>query len=162
MMTKKPSTKSALLKYIFIAPVVIAISILFSAYTFSTVDKAVHKGGVEQMPYIKECKNTDAKAQESCSNNKLMTFVYTNVKYPKAAQKAGVEGMAVLSFVISKKGKMKDLKIVKNPGSGLGEAALVAVQAMADSDLVWEAGREKGKKVAVEMKLPVKFKLADD
>jgi TonB family protein len=161
MMTKKPSTKSAFLKYMFIAPVVIAISILFSAYTFSDAVETAIKGKVEQMPYIKECKNTDAEAQEKCSNNKLMTFVYTNVKYPKAAQKAGVQGMAVVAFIVSKKGKVTNLKIVKDPGSGLGEAALVAVQALADSDTVWEPGQEKGKKVAVEMKLPVMFKLSE-
>ena len=113
------------------------------------------------MPYIKKCKNTDAKAQQDCSNKELMTFVYTNVKYPKAAQKAGVQGMAVVSFTVSKKGKVTALKVVKDPGSGLGDAALVAVQALADSDLAWEPGRDKGKKVAVEMKLPVRFKLED-
>ena len=55
--------------------------------------------------------------------------------------------------------EVTDLKIVKDPGNGLGEAALVAVQALANSDTAWEPGRDKGKKVAVEMKLPVKFKL---
>lgn len=161
MMTKKPSTKSALLKYMFIAPVVIAISILFSAYTFSDASKTAIEGEVEQMPFIKKCKNSDAKVQQQCSNKELMTFVYTNVKYPKAAQKAGVQGMAVVSFKVSKKGKVTDIKVVKDPGSGLGDAALVAVQKMADSDLAWEPGRDKGKKVAVEMKLPVRFKLDD-
>lgn len=157
-MTKKPSTKSALLKYMFVAPVLIAISVFFSAYTFSKVEKSV-EGKVEQMPYIKECQNTDTEVQEKCSNNKIMTYVYTNVKYPKAAQKAGVEGMVVLSFVVSKKGKLTNLKIIKDPGSNLGEAALVALQKLADDDIGWEPGRDKGKKVAVEMKLPVKFKL---
>ena len=159
MMTKKPSTKGALLKYMFVAPVLIAISIFFSAYTFSNAGEATIKGEVDQMPYIKKCKDTDAEAQKNCSNKELFTFVYTNVKYPEAARKAGKEGMAVIGFTVSKKGKVTDLKIVKDPGNGLGEAALVAVQALANSDTAWEPGRDKGKKVAVEMKLPVKFKL---
>jgi bla regulator protein blaR1 len=157
MMTKKPSAKGALLKYIFIAPVLIAISVMFSAYTYSNLESP--KGEVDEMPYVKKCANTDKQAQQQCSITELMTFLSTNVLYPENARKAGVEGMAVISFVVSRKGEMKDLKIAKDPGNGLGEAALEAIQKLAKSDLVWEPGRDKGKKVDVEMKLPIKFKL---
>lgn len=161
-MTKKTSSKRALWKYAFIAPLLLVISLLFSVgATAQPSENEAALTEADEMPYFKECQNEDAMIQKQCFQQKLLTIAYSNVKYPKAAAKKGVEGMAVISFVINKDAKVVDIKIVKDPGEGLGEAALEAVKMLAADDVEWVAGKQGGKAVSVEMKLPVKFKLSE-
>lgn len=160
MMTKKRSSKSAIMKYALILPALFALTIVFSAYTLDgTSSGDPVYGEVDQMPTLKGCENSDQKAATKCSNQKIVQLVYSQVKYPKAAYAKSIEGLAVVSFVVSKEGKVKEVKIVKDLEEGCGQAAYDAVYTMVTNNTEWNAGVHKGKKVNVEMKLPVRFKM---
>jgi len=165
MMTKKRSSKRALLKYAFIVPVLFAVSVIFSAYTFTA--NSPENGDpvyseVDQMPTLKGCENSDKEAAKKCSDQKMIQLVYGNVKYPKAAFKNNIEGLAVVSFTVTKEGKVKDVKIVKDVAEGCGQAAHDAVYKMVTDKTQWNPGVHKGKKVNVSLKLPVRFKITKD
>ncbi len=88
----------------------------------------------------------------------LMSFLHKNLKYPEMARENGVTGSVYASFIVSKEGKISDIKIVKGLGAGCNEEVLRVLKFMPD----WKPGMMAGKPVAVQFNLPVKFKLADD
>lgn len=68
---------------------------------------------------------------------------------------------AVITFVIEKDGSMTSLRIFRDPGYGIGEAALSAVQRMQSSGIAWKPGKQKGVPVRVQFNMPVRFKLTE-
>ena len=114
----------------------------------------------EQMPVFPECATiTDKVAMKSCSDQKLMSFVAKNVKYPKQALDENTTGTTVIKFIITKKGTIKDAQIVRDLGNGCGKEALRVVNEMNKQGIVWIPGQEAGKKVDVLYHLPISFKL---
>lgn len=102
---------------------------------------------------------TNYKKRKKCSDRAMLEYIYKNVRYPKRARDRNVSGMAVVSFVVEPHGVITNIEVVRDPGSGLGEAAAKTVRKMRKDNLRWEPGLHKGKPVAVQFMLPVKFKL---
>ncbi|MEM9930400.1 MAG: energy transducer TonB [Bacteroidota bacterium] len=140
-----------------------ALEARLAALNAEPAGRKVHKI-VEQMPLFPGRKCGDLskyKKRKACSDKAMLEYVYKNIKYPRNAKKKGVEGMAVISFVIEPHGVISNIKVVRDPGSGLGPAAAKVVRKMYKDNLRWEPGLHKGKPVAVEFKLPVRFKLEE-
>ena len=115
-------------------------------------DKTVEKD-VDQMPRFGGCETAENK--DACSQEKLIQFIMANLKYPADAKKAGVEGTAVVSFVVGDDGAIQDAKVIKGFSEPCDAEALRVVNAMPN----WTPGVKDGKNVAVEMALPFKFAL---
>ena len=111
---------------------------------------------VEQMPRFPGCEGSGSKEEiEKCAEQKMLQFIYKNLKYPAIARENGVEGMCVLQFVVDKAGNVTDAKIVRNIGAGCGESAMKVVNTMPQ----WIPGKQRGRAVKVLYTLPVRFKL---
>ncbi len=108
----------------------------------------------EEMPVFQGCDHLENRKQRQyCSKENLVQFLVRNLKYPKEAKDANKTGVAVIKFVVSDEGKVERAKIAKDPGYGMGEEALRVIKNMP----VWMPGTNGGKKVNVQMALPVKF-----
>ena len=86
----------------------------------------------------------------------LMKYLSTNTNYPKKAKEEGIEGMVIVTFVVEKNGKVTNVSILKGVSPELDTEAIRVVKAMDK----WKPGSHHGKKVPVEMKLPINFKLS--
>jgi TonB family protein len=120
-------------------------------------DKLVFKRP-QKLAMFKNCpehKNNYRKAKQ-CADQKLLKFLYSNVKYPTLARENGVQGMAVVSFVVTPKGKVINTKILRDPGSGCGREAKRIVEMMKKK---WIPAVQDGKKVSCQYNLPIRFKL---
>ncbi|WP_020571679.1 energy transducer TonB [Neolewinella persica] len=127
----------------------------------STESRKVHKV-VDQMPIFpgRNCGDqNDYKKRKQCADRAMLEYIYKNVRYPKRARDRNVSGMAVVSFIVEPHGVITNIEVVRDPGSGLGEAAAKTVRKMRKDNLRWEPGLHKGKPVAVRFNLPVKFTL---
>lgn len=115
----------------------------------------------EQMPRFPGCEDSDEgmDEKEACSKQKLLKYMYKHLKYPAQARQNGIEGLVVLQFVVSKQGRIENLKIVREIGGGCGAAAAKVVSAMNDMLEPWTAGKQRGRPVKVLYTLPVKFQL---
>lgn len=114
----------------------------------------------EDMPRFPGCEDLGSKKEkEECAKLKLLEFIYANIQYPAIARENGVEGTAVISFVVEKDGRVKEAKIVREIGGGCGEEALRVVEQMNNDGKRWTPGKQRGKPVRVMFNLPVKFKL---
>lgn len=181
MMTKKESSKNALMKYLLAAPLLVAMMFVFSSFdalpttsglfdftvenvepnlnTISMVDSVYRE--VDEMPRFAGCETEkDEKLREDCSMKKMLTYVYTNIKYPDVARKAGTEGVVVVRFIVDKTGQIINPKVVRDLGNGCGTEVLSMVNKMAATK--WIPGIHEGKNVNVIFNLPVRFKLAGD
>lgn len=86
---------------------------------------------------------------------KMMRYVSNNIKYPKKAKKRGVQGTAVVSFVVNKDGSISDIRILKDPGEGCGEEAARVVREMPK----WNPGSMDDHPVKVRYTFPLRFRL---
>jgi TonB family protein len=83
--------------------------------------------------------------------------IQQDLRYPKLAKLAGIEGRVFIQFVVGTDGKVSDAKVVRGVGSGLDEEALRVVQAA-----TFTPGRQGGETVPVKMSLPVTFRLNEE
>ena len=116
---------------------------------------------VEEMPRFPGCDEEGVSEGElvQCSNRKLFEYIFNNIKYPKEAKDADIEGTAVVSFVVDKEGWVKDIKVARPLHESIDAEVIRAVKQMNEMDERWIPGRQKGKAVNVQFNLPVKFLL---
>lgn len=116
---------------------------------------------VEQMPRFPGCEDAGGSNDEkyNCAQQKLLEYIYKNVKYPAIARENGIQGRVVVQFVVEKDGKITDAQVVRDIGAGCGEEALRVVNSMNSMNERWTPGKQRGKPVRVQFTLPVSFKL---
>jgi TonB family protein len=115
----------------------------------------------ESMPRFPGCEKDGLSEEErlTCSKNKLLQFIFKNLRYPKEARKKGLEGMAVIQFNVLENGDIGDAIIKKDPGGRCGNAALWVVNRMNYICNKWIPGTQDGNNVKAEYVLPVQFSL---
>ncbi len=116
---------------------------------------------VEAMPRFPGCENKSTDAEKTaCSKEKLLEYIYSNLKYPAIARENGIEGQIVLQFVVEKDGTITDVNIVRDIGGGCGDSASNVVKGMNNMGQKWIPGKQRGRPVRVLFTLPVKFIIA--
>ena len=85
----------------------------------------------------------------------LMDYLMENVKYPKTAFDADIQGRVIAQFVVDKEGTVRDAHIVKSVDPALDAEALRVINNMPK----WRPGRQNGKVVNVKYTIPVSFSL---
>lgn len=108
---------------------------------------------VQEMPKFGGCDTKE------CSNEALIAYIKDNIVYPESAKKEGIEGRALVQFVIEANGTVSSVNVVKTPDERLGLTAKNIVLSMNDLEEKWQPGKQRGKNVAVLMTLPFTFKI---
>ncbi|MFZ0455095.1 MAG: energy transducer TonB [Ignavibacteriaceae bacterium] len=83
-----------------------------------------------------------------------ISAIYSKIKYPETAQKAGVQGKVYLLIYINENGSVDDIKVLKGLGAGCDEAAVDAVK-----QTKFSPGKDNGVAVKVKLSMPITFKL---
>jgi TonB family C-terminal domain len=119
-----------------------------------------YRTDADQMPYFTGCSTYENGTDEKqrCSNLALVTFIAQNIVYPEAAKEAGLEGTVYVSFVISETGQLIEPQVLRDIGSGCGEAAIEVLRLMP----TWEPAIHQEEKVAVKLNIPIQFYLKDE
>jgi len=141
MLTRKSSTEWSLLKVLIVIPLSV-----FLIWVFSPL-------GIQFQ--MKPQGQTEWASVEGGLDN-FYEELEKVLEYPPEAIKARKEGRVVLEFLVTSKGKVKDLKVVKSFNAQCSEAALKAFKKV---NTKWVAGRLNGQKVAQKITLPIYFKL---
>lgn len=84
-------------------------------------------------------------------------YVQEILEYPAEAKEKGIEGIVHVQFLVNSKGQVCDCIVVRGVDPALDNAALKAVWSMP----AWEPGIQRGKPVAVQFVIPVKFSLGE-
>lgn len=113
---------------------------------------------VEQMPAFPGCENNpelDSLAYKKCAERKLLEFIYGQIKYPSMAREVGIEGKAIISFVVNKEGVIEEVEAKRGVCNAIKKECLRVINKMP----VWHPGYQNGEPVKVYFTLPIKFNL---
>lgn len=123
MMTIKKSGSSAIVKYLFALPLLLSICLFLSTNMKALGQDKVYTV-VEKMP------------QYGNGENDLRMFVAKNIKYPESAAELGVQGQIYLQFIVTDKGKVKDVSVIKVavPEKAINDKEIVVTALKKDKD----------------------------
>ena len=85
----------------------------------------------------------------------LMKFLQRNVKYPTAAQQAGIQGKVVVEFTVKKDGSVADIKVIRSVNPELDAEAMRVISVMPK----WKPGEQRGTPVDARFEMPINFHL---
>ncbi len=85
----------------------------------------------------------------------MYKFIGKNIVYPRMAKESGISGRVYVTFVVEKDGSVSDVKILRGIGGGCDEEAVRVIKAMPR----WNPGKQRGKPVRVQYRMPIKFTL---
>ncbi len=85
----------------------------------------------------------------------MISWIAQNIRYPEQAKHEGIRGVVVVTFVVSKTGKVGNVKVVRSVHPLLDAEAVRVISKMPD----WKPGTQSGKAVDVKYTVPVKFHL---
>ncbi len=110
-----------------------------------------------QMPRFKGCENQGLAAAQldKCAQEKLLQYVYANVKYPVKDRELGISGLALAVFIVTKEGTIRDIQVKNGVSPRIKKEVFRLIQNMP----VWTPGMYDGEAVDVEYTLPVRFRL---
>ena len=91
---------------------------------------------------------------QSCIDG-LNRFLSENIRYPRTAQRAGIQGRVMLQFTISPTGEIIDIMIMRSVSPELDAEAVRVVKAMPR----WNPGFIHGVPARMRFTLPVNFQL---
>ncbi len=108
---------------------------------------------VDRMPCLISC--TENKRYQQCCDEAVKSFMLEHLVYPKEAERAGLEGLVMIRFIVEKDGRVTEPEIVSDIGGGCGEEALRVVQLMPK----WFPGIQANRPVPVRFEMPVRFSM---
>ena len=85
----------------------------------------------------------------------LMTFLNSNIRYPKSAYDKNVQGRVIVQFVIEKDGTPTEFEIMRSVNPDLDAEALRVMKEMPK----WKPGMQRGQVVRVKYTIPVTFRI---
>ena len=86
----------------------------------------------------------------------LMNYLRTNTRYPAAAQRDGIEGRVIVSFIVESNGSVSNIEIVRKCRILISTKKHCVLYVKMPK---WKAGKQDGKTVRVKFHLPIKFML---
>lgn len=85
----------------------------------------------------------------------LMKYIQKNLKYPPVAMENNIQGRVVVQFVVTRTGKVGEIKVVRGKDPDLDKEAVRVVRSLPD----FIPGKMNGQAVNVWFTLPITFKL---
>ncbi len=142
-----------LLDYLFV------FILLFSGVlVFAQTDSLLTKADIP--PLFEGCDDLliSAKQRQECSNPKIQAFIHQNIRYPDSARVNGTEGVVVVRFKVDTTGKVRQIELLRNIGSGCGLEANRVVQKMPP----FKPALRNGAPIETSITLPIRFKRIDE
>jgi TonB family protein len=172
MMTKTQSRSWKKIKYLMLIPMTIIALTFFSFQDqkyineneqdiiADTIPTYSLESEVDEMPRFPGCEDiNDMKERASCAQKRMLTYIFTQIRYPEEARKKGVQGMVIAEFFVEDNGTISGAKILQDIGSGCGQEVLRVISGMNNMDEQWKPGLKDENPVRTRLTIPVSFKL---
>jgi TonB family protein len=178
MMNKKQTSKLGMAKYIFILPLVAVLSVFNSLDVLSSKNQRIeNEMAVQNNAYPEAWEPQDGanaagkNVQDSIyevaeympefpgGDHALLKRITETLKYPEEAKAQKIEGRLSLTCVITKEGKITDVKIIKPLHPACDAEAIRCIKSLPE---VWKPGIDKGKTVNVRYAIPIRFRMPSE
>lgn len=110
---------------------------------------------VKDMPHYKDCAGGSNAERDRCTRMMFDREIKKNFEYPDIARDMGLQGIVYVQFVVSKTGKVEQVKVVRGVHPHLDNAAIRAVKKL--PSLI--PGKQLDKPVSLLYTVPVKILL---
>lgn len=90
-------------------------------------------------------------------DNMMYNFIYRNLRYPNSARENGIQGKVYITFIVTKEGEIKDIKVLYGPPI-LSNEGIRLVEIMPN----WIPGIQNGEKINCQVTLPFQFRLSSE
>ena len=113
----------------------------------------------EEMPKFPGCAYEEMSKEErkKCSDAKVTEYIYSNIKYPMKARELGIQGKALIRFVVNEDGSVSDIKVLNGVSREILKSAVNMVRNMPR----WHPGLIDGEPVRVMYTLPISYQLVN-
>ena len=88
----------------------------------------------------------------------VVNDIQKNVVYPASAKEAGIEGNVLVSFLVTKSGKVKDIEVEKSVNADLDKAAIEVVEGLKP----FTPAIIDGQKAEVKLKSLITFRMPSE
>ena len=88
----------------------------------------------------------------------MMAFIRNNLRYPAYETEVGIQGKAIVGFVVDEKGKISDVKVVRSVSRGIDQESMRVIKLLPK----FSPGMQGGRPVKVKFIIPMDFHLASD
>ncbi|MEP7197591.1 MAG: energy transducer TonB [Saprospiraceae bacterium] len=114
---------------------------------------------VRQMPVFAGCNETGGtySEQKKCSDQRLLGYLKSNIRYPPLAIRNKTEGVVLVQFIIEKNGSVSNIKVIHEIGDGCGAETVRVLELLNTLKLKWSPGIQGETPVRVQYTLPVEF-----
>jgi periplasmic protein TonB len=85
----------------------------------------------------------------------MMKFIKKKIRFPRSAERIGVEGTVFVSFVVNGDGTIRDVSVLRGISRECDEEAMRVISLLPG----WIGGKQNGNPVAVRMVLPITFNI---
>jgi TonB family protein len=85
----------------------------------------------------------------------LLEYIGHNLKYPRIAQRNGIQGRVIIRFVIDEEGKVKNVNVLRGLDADCDYEALRVITNLPN----FIPAEQKGEKVSVYFTIPITFRL---
>jgi len=122
-----------------------------------TVEQMPNFAGGEYVVTVTDRYGRSKKVHRTCGSgpNGLMDYLSHAIRYPDSAERKGVEGRVVVSFIVEKDGICDEFKVVKPVDPDLDREAIRVLSEMPR----WIPGKFKGAPVRAKYTVPITFRL---
>jgi len=155
MMTKKRSGSTSVMKVLLVIPLVVMLTVSFSFRTSIAGPALIYTPALHESVIANIL--ADKEPEFTGGFDAMVKYLIENVKYPEKAKKDGTQGKVIVSFTVTKKGKIQNVKVTQSVNAELDAEAVRVISSMPD----WTPGVKDGKAVDAEMMLPIQFKLEE-
>lgn len=117
------------------------------------------KGIVEAKPVEKEPEIFTKVEQEARYNGDWSRFLSTNLRGDVPVENGASAGsyQVIVQFVVDVQGNVSDVKVIKDPGFGMGEEAMRAIKKSGK----WVPAVQNGRQVKAYRKQPITFQVQE-
>ncbi len=115
----------------------------------------------EQLPMFPGAK-IKAEYIKYYNNFKLQEYVNSNLRFPDEVFQRNLSDEVLVQFMISKKGEIKDIKVIKDFGYGSGDEAVRLMSILSKRTEKWKPASIDGKNVDTYLKYRMKFPNPDE
>jgi len=98
---------------------------------------------------------TESEPEFPGGEEKRIQFLRDNLNYPQIARDNNIQGTVYVTFVVTKDGKISDVKVLRGISKECDEEAVRVIKLMPK----WKPGEQMGKPVNVLFNMPIKFSL---
>ena len=167
MIYSEKTSKWGTARYLVAIPLITAICLLAACMdsvpppaapptSMSDKDKHAFAAMIESADKNSEIyKEVEIMPEFSGGIEEMVNYLIQSINYPQKAEQDGLEGKVFVQFVIGTDGTVSLVELVKGVREDLDAEAVRVVSAMP----AWTPGMKDGKKVNVQMVLPIAYKL---